>query len=101
MPGTDDALGRSLRTERVSVGSVGLMIDPENGAELAWPSTSVIAIIGPGRDAGWARLADDAFSGAFREGVAIRSREGTRTLALSEEQVRRLVTMRADQTSER
>lgn len=77
-----------FRTERVSVGSASLMTDPEGGALVEWPSMSVVAVHGPGRDAGWARLASSTFSNAYGEPLAVTHYEGARTIALSEAQIR-------------
>lgn len=91
MPGTDEALGRSLTTQSAGVGSSSEMRDPETGGEMAWPSVTLVAILGPGRDAGWTRVADSALTRAFDEGVVIRHYEGVRTLSLSGDQVWRFV----------
>jgi len=95
LPGPEGSPARALEARRVPVEAgrieAGRMTDPETRGALAWPSVEGYAVIGPGRDADWARLAAGTLPRAFREPVAVRRGEGVRTLSLTEDQVRRLV----------
>lgn len=85
---------RALHTRELSVGA-GMVMDPETGRDIEWPSQSAIHVLGRHHDEAWSRSAADAFSQTFRDGsadeIVIDHYEGGRMISLSEAAQRRFV----------